>query len=79
MSSIPVPIHDCLTFAARRVEQLEYASHTTERNAQQCLLIWDRCREILEALRGLANGQGSNPIDADSLEVVTAFDGYVEL
>lgn len=56
-------------FEASLVSRIRDASHTTQRNAQQCLFIWDRCDKILDALKG--------PSRTSALEratIVTDFD-----
>lgn len=70
MSSQPETIHDSLQFAADLVEKIKFGSHSTERNAQQCLATWSRCQHILDALNELISAGA----DGDWLDAVPTFD-----
>lgn len=76
MSLPPASIHPSLQFEAALVERLFQASHTTQRNPQQCLIAWDRCRQTLTELDASARHPDPNVSDIDRLAAITEFDRY---
>lgn len=71
--------HPYLAFEEHTVARILHASHTTQRNAQQCLLIWDRCNDILAYLNSPDRASDPDTL-LDRLRqsrFIGAFDAYV--
>ncbi len=69
------PAISVLRFEAGLVNRIKHASHTTQRNPQQCLMIWDRCNKILPILDDPSRTPYQNSLERNM--VLTEFDMYV--